>query len=302
MTLHDNSNIKIPKYVSVCAASIAGSVEAIIFQPFDVTKTRLQTDNYNKYKGVIDCFKTIYKNEGIKALYKGLTPFITNLSLKYALRLYTYELFIDILTQNNKTPLTFEKDLLAGLSSGVIEAVIIVTPLEVIKTRLQKQIGINKKFLKYKNPLHCAITLCKEEGFHSLMKGVVPTTIRQGTNQMFNFYTVNYINENMWNKKRNENKKLSLYQTMITGSLGGAIGPMFNAPFDVIKTRLQSQVTVANKPLKYTGVFDCFYKILREEGILSLYKGLNIRLARSIPGQAIMWSIIEYIKYIYINL
>lgn len=39
------------------------------------------------------CAKTIYKEEGFGALYKGLTPFVTHLTLKYALRMGSFTFF-----------------------------------------------------------------------------------------------------------------------------------------------------------------------------------------------------------------
>ena len=31
-------------------------------------------EGHEKYNGVVDCFKTIVKNEGTKGLFKGLVP------------------------------------------------------------------------------------------------------------------------------------------------------------------------------------------------------------------------------------
>lgn len=37
--------------------------------------------------GIYDCGRTVVKEEGVRALWKGLTPFATHLTLKYALRM-----------------------------------------------------------------------------------------------------------------------------------------------------------------------------------------------------------------------
>ncbi len=42
---------------------------------------------------MINCGVTIYKNEGWLALYKGLSPFVAHLTLKYALRFGTFGMF-----------------------------------------------------------------------------------------------------------------------------------------------------------------------------------------------------------------
>jgi solute carrier family 25 citrate transporter 1 len=37
--------------------------------------------------GIIQCGQTVVHEEGVRALWKGLTPFATHLTLKYALRM-----------------------------------------------------------------------------------------------------------------------------------------------------------------------------------------------------------------------
>ena len=37
--------------------------------------------------GIYDCGRKVVNEEGVRALWKGLTPFATHLTLKYALRM-----------------------------------------------------------------------------------------------------------------------------------------------------------------------------------------------------------------------
>lgn len=66
-------------------------------QPMDVAKTRVQLDKSGRYKGMIDAGRKIYAQEGWQALYKGLVPFVMNLTLKYGLRFGTFDFFRRIL-------------------------------------------------------------------------------------------------------------------------------------------------------------------------------------------------------------
>ncbi len=50
--------------------------------------------------------------------------------------------------QNGK--LTEAKRMAAGFCAGITEALIIVTPFEVVKIRLQQQRGLTKELLKYR--------------------------------------------------------------------------------------------------------------------------------------------------------
>ena len=177
-----------------------------------------------------------------------------------------------------------------GMAVGCIEATLIVTPFEVIKTRLQKQKG--KTDLKYKGPIDVVIKVSREEGVRRLWSGNVPTVIRQGSNQAFNFMSMQILNEQLWGKKQGDGKQLEVWKTLLNGLLAGAVGPCFNAPVDVIKTRMMAQTYVPGEPIKYKNWFQAGKLIAQEEGVRALWKGIIPRLTRLAPGQAITWTVV----------
>jgi solute carrier family 25 (mitochondrial citrate transporter), member 1 len=62
-------------------------MEVCYSQPIDVVKTRLQLDHVGAYRGITHCGATVARAEGVRMLWKGLTPFAAHFTLKYALRL-----------------------------------------------------------------------------------------------------------------------------------------------------------------------------------------------------------------------
>lgn len=66
--------------------------------PIDVVKSKMQTDSLNpkeqQYKGTLDCFKQIYKANGIKGFFRGFTPTILRAAPVNACTFYTFELVI----------------------------------------------------------------------------------------------------------------------------------------------------------------------------------------------------------------
>lgn len=56
------------------------------------------------------------------------------------------------------------------------------------------------------------------------------------------------------------------------GTCGGVAICLVGHPFDTLKVRLQTQPT--ENPL-YSGLFDCFKKTLKWEGIGGLYRGVG---------------------------
>lgn len=60
------------------AGSVGGVAYWALCYPTDIIKSRLQTDHSDpsqrKYKGYVDCYKSILKEGGVKSLYRGFTP------------------------------------------------------------------------------------------------------------------------------------------------------------------------------------------------------------------------------------
>lgn len=66
--------------------------------PLDLVKTRLQIQSGTSksgtgviYKGVFDCFKHMYKQEGITSYWKGIIPPILAETPKRAVKFFTFE-------------------------------------------------------------------------------------------------------------------------------------------------------------------------------------------------------------------
>ena len=74
----------------------------------------------------------------------------------------------------------------AGLGAGVTEAVLVVTPMEVVKIRLQAQqhsLADPLETPRYRNAGHAVYAIVRAEGFGALWRGVSLTALRQATNQ-----------------------------------------------------------------------------------------------------------------------
>lgn len=292
------SGSNLSPYIKLVSGMAGGVAEACLLQPLDVSKTRLQLDKNGKYKGMFDCLKVIARNEGVPALYKGLTPFVTHLTFKYALRFGLFEHIKLLLGADSKGNASKSVNFTAGLAVGAIEATMIVTPFEVIKTRLQKQVTIQGVEPKYKGPVDVVVKVLREEGIRRMWSGNTPTVIRQASNQAFNFMMMAVLNKALWNKEQGDGKVLAAWQTLFNGLVAGAVGPCFNCPVDVIKTRMMAQDYSNPENIKYKNWHHAARIIAREEGMAALWKGLIPRLTRLAPGQAITWTVVMRVSSI----
>lgn len=248
--------------------------------------------------GPIGTAKRIVQREGFTALYKGLTAVYTGIIPKMAIRFVSFEQYREIgqsLNGGPSTAVTFT----AGLLSGLTEAILVVTPAEVCKIRMQSQYHsmmdpAQMQHRKYTNVVQTAFTIVREEGFRALYSGVVPTMLRQGCNQAVNFTAYNIIKTKVmaWQ----ETDSLASWQSLVIGGFSGGMGPLANNPLDVVKTRLQKQVVTPGKTPKYTGLVQACGVIAKEEGVLALWKGITPRLLRIMPGQAITFMTYEFVS------
>ena len=168
---------------------------------------------------------------------------VTGIVPKMAIRFSSFEFYKGVLAKEETGKPNTGGVFLAGLGAGITEAVMVVTPMEVVKIRLQAQHHSMSDPLdvpKYRNAAHAAYTVVKEEGFGALYRGVALTAVRQGTNQAVNFTAYQTLKK--WAKEyqpQYDGTELPSWQHLLLGGLSGAMGPMSNAPIDTIKTRIQ---------------------------------------------------------------
>ena len=188
---------------------------------------------------------------------------------------------------------------LAGLAAGVTEAVAVVTPMEVIKIRLQGQYHSMSDPMdvpKYRNAAHALYTVLREEGIGALYRGVTLTALRQGSNQAVNFTAYTEFKQILqdW-QPQYKDQQLPSYQTMVIGLVSGAMGPLSNAPIDTIKTRLQKTPGEPGETA-ISRVVNLTRQMFKHEGFPALYKGITPRIMRVAPGQAVTFTVYEYLK------
>jgi hypothetical protein len=89
---------------------------------------------------------------------------------------------------------------------------------------------------------------------------------------------------------------LSTIQTLAIGGIAGSTAAFFTTPFDVIKTRLQTQTPLSLQ--QYKGVFHALQCIATTEGATGLYRGLVPRLVIYVSQGALFFTFYECIKHV----
>ena len=119
--------------------------------------------------------------------------------------------------------LTPGKNFVAGLGAGVSEAIVIVAPVETIKT---KCIERNMPFVQ-------GLTqIIKNEGIGGIYQGAFATALKQGSNQGFRFL---WFNEFKRIVTENGEKPMTPILALFGGMSAGCFSTVCNNPFDVGK-------------------------------------------------------------------
>lgn len=279
------------------AGGVAGMFEALCCHPLDTVKVRMQLyrKSGKKPPGFLRTGINIAQKESFWSLYKGLGAVVLGIVPKMGIRFQSYEFYRSLL-KDPEGAITTGNTFIAGVGAGVTEAVLVVNPMEVVKIRLQAQhhsMADPLDIPKYRNAVHAAYVICREEGFGTLYRGVSLTAARQASNQGVNFTVYSKLKEYLQEKQQRE--VLPSWQTSLIGLFSGALGPLSNAPLDTIKTRLQKS-TYASNESGWVRIAKIGKQLIKEEGIGALYKGITPRIMRVAPGQAVTFTVYEFMK------
>lgn len=172
----DSSDGSKPKILTKVLASCTTATSAVLlFQPTEVVKIRFQAaGKKSKYSGTMDAYKTIARTEGMRGLWKGVSPNVARLSIVNCTEIVVYDIIKSYILYKNWMENNIPCHFTAAISAGLVTT-IIASPIDVVKTRF-----MNSGPGQYKNPVQCALQMLKQNGPTAFYKGFVPSFTRLG--------------------------------------------------------------------------------------------------------------------------
>nr|XP_029544372.1 solute carrier family 25 member 47 isoform X2 [Oncorhynchus nerka] len=180
------------------AGSVGGAFGVAVGYPLDTVKVRIQTQR--RFTGVWQCIHTTWKTEGVNGFYRGMSMPVTTVSISSSVVFGVYRNVLQCLHQlrSTSTGLDFlpaKVDFfLSGLSGGVAQ-VSVMAPADIVKVRMQCQMvhqGLDAQQPKYRGPMHCLLTIAREEGFLGLYKGAGALALRDGPS-FATYFTIYHV-------------------------------------------------------------------------------------------------------------
>jgi len=267
--------------VSLIAGGVAGGVEAFATYPFEYAKTIVQLRRRKGERTPRNPFKIVgqvYKQQGIKALYKGCTALAIGSVGKDAIRFLSFDTVKNSFKDPETGTLSPLRSMLAGMSAGVVASVFAVTPTERIKTAL---IDDGRHAKRFKGGLDAVRIIWREDGFVGFYRGFAGTTLKQAGATSFRMGSYNILKD--YETKRHIKQNTAV--NFVNGAIAGIITTLATQPFDTIKTVSQSATR--------TTTVEAVTAIWQDGGIKAFWRGTVMRLGRTVFAGGILFTTAE---------
>jgi len=328
----------------IIAGGIAGLVSRFCIAPLDVVKIRQQLQptllqkavlkdvgtasstlaaiqsskakaklDIIPYKGILGTAKTIARQEGISAFWKGNVPaellYLTYTATQFYVYKQTHTFLRTLLPPSSPyhLPDPLASSIAGGTAGGL--ATSITYPLDLLRTRFAAS--------KIRGSVYTSLAdsirqIYASEGVRGFYRGggaavaqIVPymglffgsyETIRHS------FVAIEPLKTAVNGGKQNNDVHASSgsqsgWEDALSGTLGGIIAKTGVFPLDTIRKRLQVQGPTrglyvhGDIPLYERGILRCGADVVRREGWRGLYRGLTVSLIKAAPASAItMWT------------
>ncbi|SCV73037.1 BQ2448_6962 [Microbotryum intermedium] len=166
-----------------------------------------------------------------------------------------------------RKPLPFVYQFTAGAIAGVTE-LLCLYPLDVVKTRMQLQVGKPVAGAEHYNGMvDCFKKIIAREGAGRLYRGLVPPLMLEAPKRAVKFAANDFWGNTY--KSALGTDKMTQGLSILTGCSAGATESVVVVPFELVKIRLQDKNSTYKGPMEVVG------QIVRKDGLLGLYAGLE---------------------------
>lgn len=277
----------------MAAGGISGAVSKTITAPLEKVKLAIQNQDSNpriisgemkRYTGMGDCFKRHITELGAGSLWRGNFANCIRYVPTAACNLAFKDTIKQMFPKYNKNT-DFGKFAMSQVGSGAAAGGLtntLVYPLIYIRTVLGADLGAVKQ---YNGMADCLMKTIKSNGVMSLYNGIGPSSVGIVVYRGTQFGLQDTIKA--FNPYQKDVSFIGILSKFIVAQVAVSASGIVSYPFDTMQRRLQIE---ASKPVEeqiYSGMNDCFNKILKTEGPKGFFKGALANVLRG-TGAAIV--------------
>lgn len=291
-------------FADLALGGIAGGISKTVVAPIERVKLLLQVQASStqikpedQYKGIVDCFRRVAADQGIKSFWRGnlanVIRYFPTQALNFAFKDNYKKWFVPKRTPDNFASF-FIGNLLSGGAAGAT-SLCFVYPLDFARTRLGADVG-KEGARQYNGLADCLKKTVRQDGFSGLYRGFgvsVGGIIVYRAAFFGGFDTAKAVafgerGEGGLFGQRNVFKSWIVAQAVTTAS------GIISYPFDTVRRRMMMDAG-REVPL-YSSTLNCWSTLMKKEGPSAFFKGAASNIIRGTGGALVLVLYDEFQK------
>jgi solute carrier family 25 (adenine nucleotide translocator) protein 4/5/6/31 len=273
----------------LAAGGIAGGISKTLVAPIERVKLLLQTQSDSKqitkdqqYKGIVDAFTRIPKEQGVSAFWRGNTAnvirYFPTQALNFAFKDKYKQFFLGGVKKDDFWRY-FAGNLASGGAAGAT-SLCFVYPLDFARTRLAADVGSGSQ-REFTGLMDCLTKIAKKDGVKGLYGGFGVSV------QGIIVYRGAYFG--MFDTAKGmlaDPKNAPFWQTFGIAQAVTTAAGVISYPFDTVRRRMMMQA--GRGEILYKNTLDCWGKVISNEGVGALFKGAFSNILRGTGGALVL--------------
>jgi len=275
------------------AGGIAAAVSKTAVAPIERVKLLLQVQHASKqitvdkqYKGMVDCFVRIPKEQGVMAYWRGnlanVIRYFPTQALNFAFKDKFKQIFLSGVDKKTQFWRYFAGNLASGGAAGAT-SLCFVYPLDFARTRLAADIGKAGAEREFSGLGNCLAKIYKSDGLLGLYRGF-GVSVQGIIIYRACFFGIFDTAKGMLPDPKNTPLVISWMIAQSVTTVSGII----SYPFDTVRRRMMMQSGRAKQDLLYKNTMHCWAKIYQTEGSKAFFKGAFSNVLRGTGGAFVL--------------
>lgn len=276
---------------------IAGGVSAAVSKtavaPIERVKLLLQVQHVSKqiaedqrYKGMVDCFVRIPREQGFLSFWRGnmanVIRYFPTQALNFAFKDKYKQVFLGGVDKRTQFWRYFAGNLASGGAAGAT-SLCFVYPLDFARTRLAADVGKGAGGREFNGLGDCLTKIFKSDGLLGLYRGFGVSV------QGIIIYRAAYFG--FFDTAKGmlpDPKKTPLVISWLIAQAVTTVSGIISYPFDTVRRRMMMQSGRPAAERQYKNTLDCWAKIAKTEGSNAFFKGAFSNVLRGTGGAFVL--------------
>ncbi|KAL0280457.1 UNVERIFIED_CONTAM: hypothetical protein PYX00_001738 [Menopon gallinae] len=272
------------------AGGISAAVSKTTVAPIERVKLLLQVQEVSKqipedqrYKGIVDAFVRIPKDQGFLSFWRGnlanVIRYFPTQALNFAFKDVYKQIFMEGVDKKTQFWKYFMMNLASGGAAGA-SSLCVVYPLDFARTRLAADVGKGGS-REFNGLLDCILKIFKSDGIIGLYRGFIVSV------QGIIVYRAAYFG--LFDTAKGmlpDPKTTPFYISFVIAQIVTTVAGIVSYPLDTVRRRMMMQS--GRKEVLYKNTAHCWLTIYKTEGARAFFKGALSNIFRGTGGALVL--------------